>query len=132
MQVAGGAASGRAASADETAGIKAFRAAGEDERRALARLRREFARLPEVPRRRWTPSPSGRRIDLPATTRAARRTFGETMLLLRQAREVRPRRVLLLVDVSGSMKAQSETVLRFAQALTRARARSRPSPSAPA
>jgi len=40
---------------------------------------------------------------------------------LRLAREVRPRRMLLLVDVSGSMKAQSEATLRFAQALTRAR-----------
>ena len=122
VQVAGGAASGRAASADEVAGAKAFRAAGEAERRALAGLRREFARLPEVARRRWVPAPAGR-LDLARTGRAARRTFGETLRLLRQARQVRPRRMLLLVDVSGSMKAQSETVLRFAQALTRARSR---------
>ena len=97
-------------------------AAGEAERRALAGLRREFARLPEVARRRWVPAPAGR-LDLARTGRAARRTFGETLRLLRQARQVRPRRMLLLVDVSGSMKAQSETVLRFAQALTRARSR---------
>ena len=122
VQVAGGAASGRAASADEVAGAKAFHAAGEAERRALAGLRREFARLPEVARRRWVPAPAGR-LDLARTGRAARRTFGETLRLLRQARQVRPRRMLLLVDVSGSMKAQSETVLRFAQALTRARSR---------
>ena len=100
-----------------------FRPAAEDERRALARLRPAFARLPEVERRRWVPSPAGRRLDLPRTARAARRTFGETLHLLRQAREVRPRRLLLLVDVSGSMQAQSETMLRFAQALTRARGR---------
>lgn len=121
MQVSAGAASGRAASPDEAAGLKAFRAAGEDERRILDGLRRAFAQLPEVRRRRWITAPSGRRIDLPATARAARRTFGETVVLLRQRREVRPRRMLLLVDVSGSMKAQSETTLRFAQALTRSR-----------
>jgi uncharacterized protein len=122
MQVAGGAAAGRAASPDEIAGTKAFRAAGEDERRALEGLRRDFATLPQVRRRRWVAAPAGRRIDLARTTRAARRTFGETLRLLRQAREARPRRMLLLVDVSGSMRAQSETILRFAQALTRARA----------
>ena len=123
IQLAAGAASGRAASPDEIAGARTFRPAAEDERRALARLRPAFARLPEVERRRWVPSPAGRRLDLARTGRAARRTFGETLHLFRQAREVRPRRLLLLVDVSGSMQAQSETTLRFAQALTRARGR---------
>jgi uncharacterized protein with von Willebrand factor type A (vWA) domain len=121
LQVAAGAAAGCAASPDEIAGVKAFRPAGDDERRALDRLREEFAKLPEVRRRRWVPAPAGARLDVARTARAARRTFGETLRLLRQAREVRPRRMLLLVDVSGSMKAQSETTLRFAQALTRAR-----------
>jgi uncharacterized protein with von Willebrand factor type A (vWA) domain len=121
LQLAAGAASGRAASPDEVANARNFRPAPEAERRALARL--SFARLPEVERRRWVASPAGRRLDLPRTARAARRTFGETLRLLRQAREVRPRRTLLLVDVSGSMQAQSEPTLRFAQALTRARAR---------
>ena len=66
-------------------------------------------------------SPRGRRIDVARTARAARRTSGETLRLLRKARPDRPRRMLLLVDVSGSMKAQSEATLRFAQLLTRAR-----------
>ena len=114
---------GRAASSDEVAGAKAFRPPDADERRALDRLRARLRQLPEVERRRWVPAPSGRRLDLARTGRAARRTFGETLRLLRQTRERRPRRLLLLVDVSGSMQAQSETVLRFAQALTRARAR---------
>ncbi len=123
VELATGAASGRAASPDEVAATRSFRPAAEDDRRALARLRPAFARLPEVERRRWVTSPGGRRLDLPRTGRAAWRTFGETLRLLRQAREVRPRRLLLLVDVSGSMQAQSEPTLRFAQALTRARGR---------
>ena len=49
-----------------------------------------------------------------ATARAARRTFGETLRLMRKTRPERPRRLLLLIDVSGSMKAQSEIYLRFA------------------
>jgi uncharacterized protein with von Willebrand factor type A (vWA) domain len=121
VQLAGGAAAGRAASPDEVAATRSFRPAAEDERRTLARLAPAFARLPQVERRRFVPAAAGRRLDLPRTGRAARRTFGETLRLIRQAREVRPRKLLLLVDVSGSMQAQSETTLRFAQALTRAR-----------
>ncbi len=120
VQVAGGAAAGRAASPEEIRGAKSFRAAGEDERRTFARLRSAFKILPEMRRRGWIPAAAGR-LDLARTAREARRSFGETLRLLSQTREVRPRRMLLLVDVSGSMKAQSELTLRFAQALTRAR-----------
>ena len=45
-------------------------------------LRRDFATLPEVRRRRWVPAPAGPRLDVPRTARAARRTFGETLRLL--------------------------------------------------
>jgi uncharacterized protein len=123
VPIAGGAAAGRAASADEVRSGRVLAAAGEQERRELDRLRREFARLPEVRRRRWVPAAGGRRIDLALTAREARRTFGETLRLMRLAREVRPRPMLLLVDVSGSMKAQSEVTLRFARVLARARPR---------
>ena len=67
------------------------------------------------------PSPRGRRIDVARTAREARRTAGETLRLFRKVRPEKPRRILLLVDVSGSMKAHSETTLRFAQLLTRTR-----------
>ena len=74
VQLAGGAASGRAASPDEVAAARTFRPAAEDERRALARLRAAFARLPEVERRRWVPSarrPPPRPARAPAAPRAA-------------------------------------------------------------
>ena len=51
--------------------------------------------------------------------RAARRTFGETLRLFWQQRPRRRRKLLLLIDVSGSMKAQSEDYLRFAHFATR-------------
>jgi uncharacterized protein with von Willebrand factor type A (vWA) domain len=61
----------------------------------------------------------GPRIDVARTARAARRTAGETLKLFRRTRPGKPRRLLLLVDVSGSMKAHSEATLRFAHLLTR-------------
>ena len=56
------------------------------------------------------PHPRGTRIDLAATARAARRTFGETLRLMQKTRPQKPRRLLFLIDVSGSMKAQSEII----------------------
>jgi hypothetical protein len=113
-----GDAAGHAAADDDLRGHKQFgRLAGED-RDVLARLARRFDRLPRRPTRRWRPDAAGPRIDLARTLRAARRSFGETLRLMRAKRPDMPRRLLLLVDVSGSMKATSETSLRFAHLTT--------------
>ncbi|GGK98040.1 VWA domain-containing protein [Sphaerisporangium melleum] len=80
---------------------------------ALLRARREQRRS-----RRHTPAPRGR-PDPRRTMREALRTGGETARLLRRARRTRPRRVVLLVDVSGSMAPYADTLLRFAHALVR-------------
>ena len=85
------------------------------------RLRRRLDHLPTIARRTWVASPSGRRIDMARTARAARRTFRRDAAILRQTRPERPRKLLLLIDVSGSMKAQSEIYLSFAHLLARAR-----------
>jgi hypothetical protein len=87
----------------------------------LARITRRLDGLPQNKSRKWTASVQGHRIDLAGTARAARKTFGETLRVMKLARPERPRRLLLLIDVSGSMKAQSEATLRFAHLLTRAR-----------
>jgi uncharacterized protein len=47
---------------------------------------------------------------------------GEPAALRRTARRARPRRVVLLVDVSGSMAGYADALLRFAHAATRGRA----------
>jgi uncharacterized protein with von Willebrand factor type A (vWA) domain len=116
-----GSASGTRASADEALGRKAFGRLTEADRETLARIRRRLGLLPALEARRLVPFVRGPRIDVARTARAARRTAGETLKLLKRTRPYRPRRLLLLVDVSGSMKAHSEATLRFAHLLTRAR-----------
>ena len=113
-----GTTAGRAAATDTARGRKTFGSAGND-RRQISRLERAMDRLPTLQRRAWLPSRTGPRIDMPRTARAARRTFGETLRLLRQARPRKRRKLLLLIDVSGSMKLHSETYLRFAHVATR-------------
>ncbi|MDH2428635.1 VWA domain-containing protein [Sphaerisporangium sp. TRM90804] len=80
---------------------------------ALLRARREQRRS-----RRYVPARAGR-LDVRRTTRETLRRGGETARLYRRARRERPRRVVLIVDVSGSMAAYADTLLRFAHALVR-------------
>ncbi|MCV3239366.1 vWA domain-containing protein [Mesorhizobium sp. ZC-5] len=114
-----GEAAGQDASEDELRNRKIFSRLASDDREALARLGRRLDDMPKVLRRNWTASSRGTRINLAGTTRAARRTFGETLCLTREDRPEKPRRLLFLIDVSGSMKIQSELTLRFAQLATR-------------
>lgn len=68
--------------------------------------------------RRRTGSARGN-VDVPRTVRAALATGGEPARLRRHRRTTRPRRVVLLVDVSGSMDAYADALLRFAHAAAR-------------
>ena len=82
-----------------------------------AALRRQFATLtprpPTRPARRHTPSHRGK-VDGRATVRAHLRSLGEPSRIRFRHRSTRPRRVVLLVDVSGSMSAYSDSLLRLA------------------
>lgn len=84
-------------------------------RQLLARLRPDPPVRPALRRRR------GRRGDLSprATLRAMLRSGGEPVRLPRQRRASRPRRVVLLIDVSGSMSPYADALLRFAHVVTR-------------
>lgn len=119
LDTVSGDSAGQAASDDVMRNRKRFGPLGAADGRTLAGLSRSLEELPTTARRVWLPASNGTRIDLPGTARAARRTFGETFRLLRRSRPVRPRKLLLLIDVSGSMKAQSEAYLRFAHLATR-------------
>jgi uncharacterized protein len=121
LELLDGDAAGRHTSADEALGRKAFGRLSDADRATLARIGRRLGLLPTLEARRLVPFVRGPRIDVARTARAARRTAGETLKLLKRIRPERPRRLLLLVDVSGSMKAHSEATLRFAHLLTRAR-----------
>jgi uncharacterized protein len=88
---------------------------------------RRFARaLPaRVPRRRgyrWRASRGGPRADARRMFRDAMRNAGEFVKLRRRRRRLRPRRIVVFVDISGSMKERTQSHLAFAHALTRAAA----------
>ncbi|WP_034272391.1 vWA domain-containing protein [Haloechinothrix halophila] len=89
------------------------------EREHLAEL---FALLrPTPPTRRSLRRKPSRRgaLDQRRTVRAMFGTGGEPVRLARRSRSHRPRRVVLLVDVSGSMEPYSDALLRFAHAVAR-------------
>ncbi|GLW63107.1 VWA domain-containing protein [Actinomadura rubrobrunea] len=73
--------------------------------------------------RRFAPAPAGR-LDPARTVREILRRGGEVSLLRRRAHRTRPRRVVLLVDVSGSMSPYADALLRFAHAAARSGGRS--------
>ncbi|WP_433255552.1 vWA domain-containing protein [Streptosporangium sp. CA-135522] len=80
---------------------------------ALFRARREQRRS-----RRLRPSHRGR-LDSRATIRETLRRGGETARLRYRDHRTRARRVVLVVDVSGSMTPYADTLLRLAHALVR-------------
>ncbi|MEV4733475.1 VWA domain-containing protein [Saccharopolyspora sp. NPDC049426] len=85
-------------------------------------LRRMLAVLrPEPPTRPALRREPGKRGALSprATLRAMLRSGGEPVRLPRQHRSRRARRVVLLIDVSGSMSPYSDALLRFAHVVVR-------------
>jgi len=110
-----------AASRDERLHATAFADLAADE---LADIRRLVAALavrpPLRPARRTRPARGGRRIDLRRTTRAARRTGGEPLRLVRATPDRRPRRIVLLADVSASMEPYTRVFLSLMQGLVAA------------
>lgn len=72
-------------------------------------------------RRRGPTSRRGGELDLRRSVRRALRTSGEPVRLMRLAPTERPRRTVLLVDVSGSMEPYARAFLHFAHAAVAAR-----------
>jgi hypothetical protein len=72
------------------------------------------------PSRRRTRSARGA-VDVPRTVRAMLRDGGEPGRLLRHARRPKPRRLVLLLDVSGSMAPYADALLCFGHAAVRRR-----------
>jgi uncharacterized protein with von Willebrand factor type A (vWA) domain len=107
-----------AASREERLHETSFAALDPDE---LARMRRLAEALvlatPLRPGRRVRRSPRDRdRLDLRRTVRAARRTGGDPVRLLRTAPRPTPRRLVILCDVSASMEPYTRAFLSFMQA----------------
>ncbi len=111
--------SGEAATRAEALVERRFGPAHADE--ALRRLSREAGRrLPKRLSYRRLRARRGATVDLRRTLREAARNDGEVIKLSHLKRRMRPRRLLVLIDVSGSMKARTEDNLRLAHALSQA------------
>ena len=101
-----------AASADERLAAKDFAACTPGELAALARLIAALPlALPPRPSRRRVRHPLGRRLDLRATLRRAHRTGGDPVERVRRRAKTRPRRLVLIADVSGSMEPYARAYL---------------------
>jgi uncharacterized protein with von Willebrand factor type A (vWA) domain len=81
----------------------------------LAIIRHLVERLPVVPplrtARRTRRDRSGSHLDIRSTLRRSHRTAGDPVILARRSRTTRPRRVLLVADVSGSMEPYARVYL---------------------
>lgn len=109
-----------AASSDEVLRNRDIAELTAEERANLAGL---FATLcPRPPRRRSARRRPARRgeIDARRTLRDQLRNAGEPSRLRHRARSTRARRVVLLVDVSGSMAPYADSLLRLAHVVTAA------------
>jgi uncharacterized protein with von Willebrand factor type A (vWA) domain len=81
----------------------------------LALIRHLVDQLPLVPpsrtRRRTQRARKGNLLDLRATLRASRRTGGDPIRLIKRSPTTKPRRVVLIADVSGSMEPYARIYL---------------------
>jgi uncharacterized protein with von Willebrand factor type A (vWA) domain len=110
--------SGARATSAELLSARRFAPGSEGE--TLRRFSRALpARLPLRRGYRWRSARSGRGADARRMLRDAMRNAGEFVRLRRRKRRLRQRRIVVLIDVSGSMKERTQSHLAFAHALTR-------------
>jgi uncharacterized protein len=98
----------------------------EDLRLLGSWLEASVQRWPQRRSLRFEPSPHGKRIDLRATMNASRTTGWESMILARTRPRRRPRRVVLVCDVSRSMQPYAAIYLHLMRAAVLRRAGIRP------
>ena len=112
-------------SAIEVLREKSFRAYTVGDRElARTELRRLAATLPQRPSARLHPAPGiAAHLDLRRTMRAAARHDGDPANLHWRRRRPRPRRLIFVCDVSGSMGPVAAMGLEYAHAVLRAGAR---------
>jgi uncharacterized protein len=106
-----------AASAHERLGERDFAELEPDELRALRRLMADLELAPPRRRaRRFRRDPHGDRLDVRATLRASRRTGGDPARHILRQRVLRPRRLVFLCDISGSMEPYARAYLQLLHA----------------
>ena len=97
-----------------------FSAMTAAERAAAARFLERLRWSPgQRPSRRFRSSRDGSRLDARATLRKSLASHGEPAVLIRRARRVKRRPLVILCDVSGSMEAYTRLLLHMSHALSR-------------
>jgi uncharacterized protein with von Willebrand factor type A (vWA) domain len=113
----------RVASATERLRGRDFNSLSPDELRQLSALMRDLViAVPPRRTRRYRPRKDGVRLDMRRTLRQARRTGGEPVQIARRAVRSRPRRLVVLCDISGSMEPYARALLQFMYVSSRAAA----------
>ena len=108
------------ASAVERLKQKSFEQLTEEELTACYRLIRQMrVSMPLRRSRRLRPAPYGAHFDFRRTLRSSLRTEGEPFRRHWRHRRIKPRPLVLLLDVSGSMTTYARALLQFAHAAMR-------------
>lgn len=103
---------------------KRFDHMSEAELEAARRLLSSFDwRISLRPTRRRQPAHSGNFLDLRKSFRKALKHQGEFVRLERRSRQTKPRPLILIADVSGSMERYSRMLLHFLHAFAQAQTR---------
>ncbi len=78
-----------------------------------AAMRQITLAMPNRRSRRRKPRPGGRRTDMRSTLRQARRTGGHAFRLIGEVPAKRPRRLVVLCDISGSMEPYARAMIQL-------------------
>ncbi|HEX9035853.1 MAG TPA: VWA domain-containing protein [Ktedonobacterales bacterium] len=93
----------------------------EEMRQARALMAKMRWRLGMRQTRRLKPSRRGRTLDLRRTFRRSLRSAGEPLTLARRVRRKKPRPLVIICDISGSMSLYSRLLLHFIHTVTNGR-----------
>ena len=117
----------RVASATERLRGRDFAELSPAELSRLVVLMRELTlAIPPRRTRRYRSTRTGRRPDIRRTLRQARRSGGEVIRLSRRAPRIRPRRLVVLCDISGSMEPYARALLMLLYVLNGGQVRNGP------
>jgi len=104
----------RVASMTERLRERDFAQLSPSELAQLATLMRQLViAVPPKRTRRYRPKKDGARLDMRRTMRQAIRTGGEPVRIARRAVRTRPRRLIVLCDISGSMEPYARAILQL-------------------
>ena len=95
----------------------------EEIKQAVVAIQRLRLPIMDVPTRRYRPSSTGNRVDMRRTLRAALRSGGDIIPLVKRKRRYRHPPLVVICDISGSMERYSRMFLHFMHAITNDRDR---------